>query len=158
MLIAHLPAGYLLSDRLAGRGPRRRALMVTGLIASVLPDTDLLWFYLVDGRQTLHHDFAFHWPLFWIAAVGLGWLVTRPFTAGATPFAGIALAGLMLHMILDSVAGGITWLAPFSPWSLRLVEVPATRDWWVWSFTLHWTFALELAILLCAALRLRARA
>lgn len=149
MLIAHLPAGYLLADRMA-TGPRRRALIATGLIASVLPDTDLLWFYLVNGRQTLHHDFIFHWPLLWLALAAPLWLAFR----SARPFVAVALACLMLHMALDSVAGGIAWLAPFSNRTLTLVEVPATRDWWVWSFVLHWTFAIELAITLCAAVAL----
>lgn len=153
MFIAHLPAGYLVSRWMARGQPRRKALIVTGLVASVLPDADLFWFYLVDARQTLHHAYVFHWPLFWLALAGLGWgmarLLHRP---DLLPFLKVALACLLLHMALDSVAAEIGWLRPFSDRELHLVEVPAGQSWWVMNFVLHWTFAVELAITLFAAL------
>ena len=55
MFVAHIPAGYLLTRYLSRGHADRKALILTGLVASVLPDTDLLWFYLVDNRQTAHH-------------------------------------------------------------------------------------------------------
>jgi inner membrane protein len=70
------------------------------------------------------------------------------------PFIGIALACLLLHMVLDSIAAEILWLKPFSDFEVNLVEVPARYDWWVWSFVLHWTFLLELAIVLAAGITL----
>lgn len=147
MLIAHLPAGYLIGKRLGRGHPAATGLIATGLVASVLPDLDLVWFYLVNDRQNLHHEFVFHWPLFWVALAlilsliskGLGW-------RQAFPFIGVALASLLLHMVLDSVAAGIGWLMPFSDAQINLVVVPARYDWWVQSFVLHWTFLLELAI------------
>ena len=58
MLIGHIPAGYLatsavLRRRQLGRDVRRR-LMLLGLAASVAPDVDLLWFFLVDHRRHDH--------------------------------------------------------------------------------------------------------
>lgn len=153
MFIAHLPAGYLPSERLSRNRPDRAGLIATGLAASVLPDTDLAWFYLASDRQNPHHDFLWHWPLFWIAGAGIGWLMAR--TLGwrrAEPFIGVALACLLLHMVLDSIAAGIGWLRPFSDWQVNLVAVPARHGWWVWNFILHWTFLLELAICVWAAL------
>jgi inner membrane protein len=70
------------------------------------------------------------------------------------PFIGIALACLLLHMVLDSIAAEIGWLKPFAPYEVNLVQVPARYDWWVWSFVLHWTFLLELAIVLAAGVTL----
>lgn len=148
MLIAHVPAGYLLIHRLAVGW---RGLLSASLAASVLPDVDLLWFYFVNARQNVHHDFVFHWPLFWLALGALGWGLCRVMAwRRAIPFLGAALLALMLHMALDSVAAEIAWLAPFSDRTWGLVEVPARHDWWVWSFILHWTFALELTITACA--------
>lgn len=122
MLIAHLPAGYLLADG-------------------------------------LHHDFLFHWPLFWSALALVLWLPAR--IAGwrtAQRCIGVGLVSLLLHMVLDSIAGHVKWLAPFSDRAVNLVEIPASYDWWVWSFTHHWLFVVELAIVLCAAITFRRRA
>ncbi|WP_010138413.1 metal-dependent hydrolase [Oceanicola sp. S124] len=151
MFLAHLPAGYLLARQLA----KRRALILTGCAASLLPDTDLLWFYLVDQRQTLHHAYVFHWPLFWIATALAGWGLARVLNRPRIlPFLGVALACLLLHMVLDSLAGGIAWLAPLSDLELRLVEVPARHGWWVWNFVLHWTMLVEVLILAAFAIAL----
>jgi len=151
MLIAHLPAGYLLVRRIAPRlapppGDARR-LMAVGLAASVLPDIDLFYFYLIDGRQTLHHDYWTHIPAFWpaamLAAAGLLWLARM--TVPWREFL-VFLAGIFLHLALDTATGGIAWGWPVSLHRFLLVEVPARFDWWVWSFVLHWTFLAELAI------------
>ncbi len=156
MLIAHLPAGYLLTRRLAPRlaaAPAdARRLMAVGLVASVFPDIDLVYFYVIDGRQTMHHDYWTHIPAFWpaaiLAAAGLLWLARMniPWRAFL-----VFLAGIFLHLILDTPAGGILWGWPVSLHSFLLVEVPARFDWWVWSFILHWTFLAELAIVAWAA-------
>ncbi|MBI1650545.1 metal-dependent hydrolase [Hyphomicrobium sulfonivorans] len=152
MFIAHLPAGYLLSDRLSQNRSNRRSLMAVGLFASGLPDFDLLWFYFVDGRNTPHHAFVFHWPLFWIGLAATAWILARLLHwRSAEPYIFVALACLLLHMVLDSVAAEIHWLKPFSDFQLNLVKVPAGYSWWVWNFILHWTFIVELAITFAAA-------
>lgn len=152
MFIAHLPAGYLLTDRLTRGTRQRRLLMAVGMVAAVLPDSDLLWFYLVNDRQNLHHDFLFHWPLFWVAVAALVWIGGR--LAGwreSGAVAAVALSSLLLHMVLDSIVAEIAWFAPFSDRTFGLMEVPARHDWWVWNFIRHWSFGLELLIVACAA-------
>lgn len=156
MLIAHLPAGYLLARRIAPRlaaAPAdARRLMAVGLAASVLPDIDLVYFYLIDGRQTLHHDYWTHIPAFWLAAMlaaaGLLWLarVTVPWREFL-----VFLVVVFLHLALDTPTGGIAWGWPVSLHPFLLVEIPARFDWWVWSFVLHWTFLAELGIVGWAA-------
>jgi len=159
MLIGHLPAGYLASalalDRLGV--PERRLLMATALAASVAPDLDLLYFYATGGRQH-HHALAPHWPSFWLTltAVGLAAAAARRsrVLALASAFAGGAA---LLHLALDSVAGAVRWLAPFSDRALTLVEVPARHPSWVLSFVTHWTFGVELALTAVAVLVYRRR-
>jgi len=147
MFIAHLPAGYLISRACANHYPDKRHLMATGLICSVLPDVDLLWFYLIDNQQTPHHAYLFHWPLFWVAVAGgaclLSWAISRE-----TPQAWmmVAIACLLVHLTLDSLVGGIYWLKPFTDWRLTVVSVPARFEGWMWNFILHWSFAIELII------------
>ena len=153
MFIAHLPAGYVLTRRLLDLTPAGHALsrriLALGLLASVLPDFDLLYFYLIDNRQTLHHLYWPHLPVFWLAPPALSLLIcaiTRNRTLTLVSL--VFHANVFLHLVLDTVAGHILWLYPFHPDSVVLVDVPARYGWWVWNFVLHWTFGLEL--LICA--------
>jgi inner membrane protein len=155
MFIAHLPAGYLLTRRIARRagpgGLQHRRLMAIGLLASVLPDFDMLYFYLVDNGRTLHHDYWTHLPAFWLFATGMSAVFFR-IARLPVPWPAVTalLAGVMLHLALDSIAGGIAWLYPFHRGKLALIEVPARYGWWVWNFVFHWSFLLEIAILTLA--------
>jgi inner membrane protein len=51
---------------------------------------------------------------------------------------------------LDTVAGKIRWLYPFSNKDFVLVHIPSIHSWWVWNFVMHWTFCLELGLVLSA--------
>ena len=155
MLIAHLPAGYLLTRRLLDRTPAgdvvSRPVLVLGLAASVLPDLDLLYFYLIDQRQTHHHLYWLHLPLAWLGPAAACLLIcvttrSRPLALACLVF----FANVFLHVVLDTVAGHIFWLYPFETRSFVLVEVPARYGWWLWNFILHWSFGLELLICLWA--------
>jgi inner membrane protein len=110
------------------------------LIGSVLPDLDLLWFYGPGERAVNHHFYPTHLLWFWLL-VALRWR-------------GVAL-GAILHLALDTVAGGIAWLHPFSRELFVLFEVPRRDGFWVWSFVLHPTFLLEIAIVAVSARRWR---
>lgn len=159
MFVAHLPAGYLMARRLAPRlardSGRQRMLMAICLVASVLPDVDLLYFYLVDARRTMHHDYWTHIPAFWLLATGVALALFR-IARAPVPWAAAAalLAGVLLHLALDTIAGGIAWSYPYETSSIVLVEVPARFGWWPWNFLLHWTILLEVAILAWAGAEL----
>jgi len=63
MFIAHLPAGYMLSKGVVALGHLRRLgeqtkrrLIAAGMIGAIIPDIDLLYFYLIDHRQHGHHS------------------------------------------------------------------------------------------------------
>jgi inner membrane protein len=151
MLIAHLPSGYLLgalSQKLAKS--QSRAIMAAALFGSVAPDLDMLYFHLIDGRRTHHHDYFTHWPLFWVA-VGLVLVAIALVARKVSPSTVVAFsAGTLLHMVMDSVAAPIHWLMPFNSMTVELVTIPARYSNWIWSFVLHWTFLLEIAICLSA--------
>jgi inner membrane protein len=151
LLIAHLPFGYLLgavSQSLAKA--RTRAIMAAALFGSVAPDLDMLYFHLIDERRTNHHDYFTHWPFFWLAVgavlLMIAYLFNRPRISTALAFS----LGTMLHMVMDSIAAPIHWLMPFDARAVELVTVPAAYSNWIWSFVLHWTFALEIAICVTA--------
>src|SRR3989338_5106083 len=65
MFIGHLPAGYVLTKTVQKNIKTTKYLFI-GLIASVLPDIDILYFYLIDNRQNLHHSYWIHIPFYWL--------------------------------------------------------------------------------------------
>ena len=137
MFIAHLPTGYLISRC----HPTLRCHTALLMLGSALPDVDLLWFYLIDSSAP-HHALLPHRPALWAVILGLGLCWPR--------LAVMGLGGL-LHLCLDSVVGQIAWGWPLTSHARPLIDVPATRTWWVMSFLTHWTFLLEIAICAVAA-------
>lgn len=118
--------------------------MVAGLAGSLAPDLDMLWFYLVDGQSTHHHHYLTHRPALWLLGLSLAIMVRTP--------VGIAFtAAAMLHLALDSIVGEIAWAWPFSDITAPLVIVPATQEFWLMSFLVHWTFKVEIVLTLIAA-------
>ncbi|KPJ94952.1 MAG: hypothetical protein AMJ53_04040 [Gammaproteobacteria bacterium SG8_11] len=159
MFIAHLPAGYLITryylrntrPRLAYASSMKYYVMF-GLSCSVLPDFDLIYFYLIDHRQHTHHTYWTHIPLFWVLLTTLLYFsVKAVFKKDIGTACVILLINTELHMLLDSVAGGIYWLYPFAEVKYSLFEVTAQFDWWVWNFIIHWTFVFELILVVAAA-------
>lgn len=148
MLTAHRPSGYVPWRAL----PRVKWGLPAALAGAVFPDLDMIWFHFVDHRAFHHHSYWMHIPLSWLlVSAGLLPLVWRTAWRGA---ALVLLGAVFLHLILDSIPGGILRGSPVSDHLSALVEVPATLDNWVWSLVLHWTFLLEVAIWLAAGLLL----
>lgn len=154
MFVGHLPAGYLLTQALArSLPPRWRAavgsapVMAVGLIASILPDLDLLYFYLIDARRHLHHGYRTHIPLFWVVAFALtGSLAWLARSRKIAVLGALVFCNVQLHLVLDTIAGKIRWLYPLRANDFVLFEIPAVHRWWVLYFLLHRTFLLELLV------------
>ncbi len=150
MLTAHFPAGYILGRALSGRRSRTE-LLYPAILGAVVPDIDLLFFHLVDQGSFHHHLYPAHWPLFW-AGLCLPLMISASL-AGWTRLRDATLAfflGILLHLGLDSIASPVYWLMPLAEGRVELVEVPARYRHWIFSFLLHWTFLLEIAIWLLA--------
>lgn len=145
MITAHLPAGYVLG-RTAQRYGVNRWLMLAALVGSVLPDFDLIWFYLVDDRAIHHHHCWVHIPGFWAPVAVATLLSLRMWAPNWLPPARVFFVAIFLHLILDSIAGSIAWAWPFSDHLFEFVQVPATQSHFIWSFILHWTVSFELMI------------
>lgn len=158
MFIAHVAGGYLLTraylrniDTDSSDYAKLKCYLVFGLLCSVLPDVDLFYFYLIDHRQHPHHTYWTHIPLFWVLFAGFGFFLTKAVRAKSLGVLWtILLLNTQLHMVLDTVAGGIYWLSPFSHIKYRLFTVTSRYDWWVFNYIFHWTFLLELLIIAAA--------
>ncbi len=157
MFIAHLPAGYLLSKcfnkKAAGKLLSWKAIVSLGLAGSIFPDLDLFYFYFIDERQHQHHSYWTHIPYFWaliyLSALVLSRIINSKKIAC---IATVLFSGIMLHLILDTIAGGIRWFYPTNSQYVILVEVLPQYRWWVLNFILHWTFVLEITITLAASI------
>ncbi len=144
MLIAHLPAGYIVGRSV---GARHGAVMVAALAASVLPDFDMIWFWFIDHGAIHHHRYWVHVPGFW-AAVALVVLPVVRLAAPALWWPAVAFfVSMLVHLVVDSIGGGIMWRWPLDRRLYSLVEVPAAHGHWIASFLLHWTFLLELGVI-----------
>ncbi|MFC1679585.1 metal-dependent hydrolase [Elusimicrobiota bacterium] len=146
MLIAHLPAGYLVTKALQRRKAYAAATWI-GLLGGVLPDLDMVFFFL-DGRRTMHHHYWSHMPLYWAMIAAALYAAARrtSLRREIECVLNLFFANILLHMVLDSITAPMLWLYPFSSRPLELIRIPATHDWWVWSFVFHWSFLLEAGI------------
>lgn len=142
MITAHAPAGYILS-RL---WPKAQFTAAAAFIGAVLPDIDLIWFYLIDNRAIHHHRYWVHAPGFWaliaLPALPLIARFARPYLPAAFAF----FAGLFVHLCLDTIAGDIMWHWPFSDAFTHLITVTPRYENWILNFILHPVFILELLI------------
>ncbi len=156
MLTAHAPAGYMLSKaaRSSGIVPSTlpsRLVIAVGVLAAILPDLDMIYFYTIDARQHLHHSYWTHIPLFWVG-VCLGAVAVLYATRKAkyVPLVILAGANLLVHCFLDTVVAGILWHKPFAHKYTVFVEVPNVYPYTFLNFVLHWTFAFEVLIWIVA--------
>ena len=149
MITAHLPTGYV-AARL-GRITRRAPFWAL-MAGSGFPDLDLIWFYLIDDRAFHHHNYWVHIPGFWLALAIVTLPLIRMLRPALMPVALAFLAGIAVHLALDTIAGSVAWGWPFTDHLFEFVTVPATHANWIVSFLTHWTFAFELSIWLLAGL------
>lgn len=159
VFLAHLPAGFLLTSALTrGRESRSHTLLALGLAGSVFPDLDLLRNFLLDERRVHHHRYWTHLPAWWLAitiALLLVFAWRRDPRVRAIAF--VFLPNVWLHLVLDTWVGHVAWAWPMDDRFFAVVEVPRQYSWYVWSFVLHWTFLLELAITAAAVALARRR-
>lgn len=153
MFIAHMPAGYIYTGKLlqsmgcTENDPNYFKFIVLGLVASIFPDIDLLYFYFIDNRQHIHHSYWTHIPIFWVAMLLLSVTVARILKNKILMTASIVFTtNAFLHTVLDTMIGGIMWLYPLSNEYITVFSVSPRYRWWIWNFLLHWTFIFEFLI------------
>jgi hypothetical protein len=156
MIIGHLPAGYVLS-RLGYLRFRRlidnyRKFMFWGVFGSIAPDLDMVYFHLVDGGRVHHHKYFSHYPVLWLALA----VIAAVFCLGHSARGKVGIYALVFavagfcHLMLDTIVGDIWWFAPFVDQPFALATVPAIyKPWWL-NFFLHWSFLLEIAVIVWA--------
>ena len=156
MIIGHLPAGYVASKLMLpyfeARGAIAKPFLWAGVLGAFAPDFDMVYFHLVDHRQHHHHTYWTHFPIVWLSLllVSLIWFYSAR-TKSSAALAVIFTINGFTHLSLDTIVGDVWWLAPFVDKPFALFTVPALyKPWWL-NFLLHWSFAMELAVIAWAA-------
>jgi inner membrane protein len=158
MFIGHLPEGYVLTralwsalQKVGGSTPKWRPFILAGLVSSILPDIDLLYFYLIDNRQHLHHSYWTHLPVYWlITGILMLLFIVVSKRKQWLPYVIVVGANIFLHLCLDTIVGKMRWLYPISNKDFYFFNVPRIHSWYVWDFVLHWTFLLEFVPIIAA--------
>lgn len=154
MFIGHLPAGYIATKKLQETFHTSAYLWV-GLIGSVFPDIDIIYFYLIDNRQTLHHSYWIHLPVFWLILASVTFLILYVLKKkDYMILAAFFYANIFLHLLLDTIVGKVEWLYPITEKAYSFFEVPAIYDFWVYNFVFHWTFLFEAGVIVWAVVLL----
>lgn len=151
MFIAHIPAGYLtahLYSRLGG-GSATRARVMAGMAGGIFPDIDLFYAALVDDWQAHHHRYWTHLPIMWLVASYIILVMLR-LRGEAKQRVMVFLLAVWGHLFLDTIAGDVWWLWPWNDTPISLVTIQATHSPWWLNFVMHWTFAVELFLILLA--------
>ena len=133
MITAHAPAGYIGAQLLRRLKPTHlsaRAWSLYGAISGILPDVDMLWFYLVDHRRVHHHRYLTHWPSLWLLALVIAFLFWRRTHRPAAAIALLFAVNGMVHLCLDSIVGDILWLMPWRDTPYSLFTVTARYQPW----------------------------
>jgi inner membrane protein len=152
VIIAHLPAGYLLHRTLTRHEQTARGLLWVSLLGSVFPDADLLYFYGPGHRHVLHHRYWTHLPAAWLAIGVVLWLLCRNERLEWLRWPSLLfLSNVALHLLLDTTVGGIYWAWPFSWHVFRVWSVRARYQPYLMNFVCDWTFLPEIAICVAAA-------
>ncbi|MGZ5077760.1 MAG: metal-dependent hydrolase [Methylobacter sp.] len=160
MIIGHLPAGYVVSKLLfpffESRGALLGPFLWSGVLGAIAPDLDMVYFHLIDHRQHHHHTYFTHFPIVWatLLVISIICFYTPRLKSCAILTMIFSLNGF-IHMILDSIVGDIWWFAPFIDKPYAFFTVPALYNPWWLNFILHWSFAVELVIVLWAFYLLR---
>ncbi len=150
MFVAHLPAGYVLTKKLQNRW-QMKSYLLFGLIGSLFPDVDIFYFYLIDGRQTLHHEYWIHIPFYWLVIAIVTHVIIHLFGKKQYHFAALFFfVGIFSHLFLDTIVGKILWLYPLTDNAYYFFEVPAVHGFWVFNFIFHWTFLFEIFFIVWA--------
>jgi inner membrane protein len=154
MFIGHLPAGYILTklsySRFSHCIKNDRTYLFWGILGSIAPDFDMFYFYLIDHHRRNHHKYISHYPVVWFVSIVMSIVLLKMTHKKHCLCMAIFSMSGFVHLILDSIAGDILWLAPFSSRAFSLATVPARYHPWWTNFMVHGSFVFEILVTMWA--------
>lgn len=124
ILPTHISGGYLALNIVNKINPNlglsTNGLMIAGLVGSVLPDIDFVFFKYVKD----HHNSWPHAPLFWIAIylliITLGFILKNQIIKG---YSTALIIGILIHLSLDWFSGRTAGIRIFYPFSEQVFSL-----------------------------------
>ena len=145
-----MPAGYIVSkiqDKKA-----KPSYVVCSIIFSIWSDLDLFYYYFFDKTGAFHHTYFTHLPIIALSGFFIMFpLIHLQRLKRFSSYYWIFYINWGLHMICDTLTGGILWLYPFSNRLFTIISIPPISRSWIVSFVFHWSFIIELMIVVWAA-------
>ena len=159
MILAHPAAGYLITafwESNVGKADRFALeswqLHCIGFVAASLPDVDMVYQLIFDPREVSHRLYWSHTPIYWLI-ISLFMLSFLSFFGKKVYLYLAKLVSLQIfvHLLLDSVVGGLRWLYPWSLQRYGLVpSLPGPYAERHLRILFHWTFIFEVVIIFFA--------
>ncbi len=153
MLIGHLPVGYFLTSYLIKKNhlPLNKVWLGLGLVASVLPDFDIIYPILFNDSLGSHRYFFTYIPLFWLALWLGAWAGYKIFKRVWLRWAILIIfVNVFAHLLLDTVFVGVRWFWPIYQGLVGIYNVGFTGGFLVDNYFHHWFWYLEIALWLAA--------
>ena len=169
MLIAHAPAGYIISKFVSRKFFKDNKFFITsGVFGSIACDLDIIYWEIIDKRAANHHEYWTHVPHDLLPLIPISivlYFLNRRLSIASAFFA----VGVYLHLILDTFLAGIKWHYPHSNkytsliepkevpelitynetfYTLKFLNFSYDLDGWVYNLAMHWTFQVEIAIVI----------
>lgn len=121
---AHISGGYIALNIINRISPNleltNNELMIAGLIGSVLPDIDYVFFKYVKD----HHNSWTHTPVFWIAIYIIVLILSLVFNEPILRSYSTALIiGIFTHLFLDWYSGRTTGIRILYPYSKKVFSL-----------------------------------
>ncbi len=158
MLIGHLPAGYFVTKSILKKlkipinNTMGKWLFLAGLVASIAPDFDIVYWMLFDEYGTgSHRNYYTNYPILYLALlvilVIIYFIVKKPWLKYGII---VVFANFFTHLILDTTFVGIKWLWPFYDKMIGIYNVNFTGGLMIENYFHHWIWYLEIALWLLA--------
>jgi inner membrane protein len=149
MLIAHLPAGYILTKFMQKKSDIQCCLWL-GLLGSIFPDFDIMYLYIAEDTGTFHRQYWTHLPIFWLCITMIFFVTTYFINFNKKVICGglFFLMNIWGHLILDTTMAPVYWLKPlmakgFQLFDLNIAPVYAS---WFFNYMMHPFFLSEITL------------
>lgn len=156
MIFSHAPGSFIaafLTKRCWARSlPKKQItiLYIVSMIAAVLPDVDVIYYYLVNAtirhRQHITHS-LFLYLLIWLIFYAFGFFKKSQILK-STGF--VLFIGGLSHLILDSVTTGVPWFYPLSQRTWGLLSLSWFNFDFVYEHLFLFTLSTEVLVFLIA--------
>lgn len=153
MFLAHLPSGYIAAkffEKKFLNNISKKWLYFWVLLGSIAPDLDIFYFYFIDHKQHNHHSYWSHYPILWFPLLIICYFLyqSKKLKHHQNTLLYATLFSFMgcVHLILDSIGGGIWWLAPFKNKAYSIFSTNGQYDIWWFYLIFSKVFIIELLI------------